>query len=111
MRTVRFAIWLDVSVNRTVVGLLTSFHWYAGKALSALLPTVYVVGPQDAMRASEGCIDVRLGQFSRFAGVPSHPPIRKMDAGVDQADVMFWPTVVVPAVTVTVRVATASSPW
>src|SRR5216683_2011508 len=64
------------------------------------------------MRESEGCMKVRLPEFRKPAGVPSQVPIRKMgEAGVTQAEAMLWPLVVEPAFTVTVRVATPSSPW
>ena len=69
-------------------------------------------GPQLAIRLSDGCIQLRLAQFRKPPGVPSQVPMRKTGAaGVTQAEPMFCPVVSVPAVTVTVRVATASSPW
>src|SRR4051794_906089 len=63
MRTVCAATWAAERENRTVVGLLTSFHWYAGKALRALLPAVQVTGAQEPLRESDGCVEVRLAAF------------------------------------------------
>src|SRR5947209_1460687 len=83
IRTVCAVTWPDARENRTVVGLFTPFHWYAGKSPAALLPTVKVAGPQPRIRASDGCIEVRLAAFSKDAGVPSQAPMRKIagDAG------------------------------
>ena len=64
-------------------------HRSRRKSPTWLEPTVKVAGPQLRMRASEGCIEVRLPEFSKAAGVPSHSPMRKTAAGVCHADVMF----------------------
>jgi hypothetical protein len=69
-----------------------------------------VTGPQLAMRASEGCIEVRLPELRKPVGAPVHVPMRNTGlAGVTQPELRFCPVSVAPAVTVTGCDATASS--
>ena len=102
-------IWLGASVNLTVPGLFLPRNWMAGKTAGESTPTVYVRGSQDDMRTSCGCIWTILSPLRRPAGVPSQSPMRKITEGAASVEARFS-VVVVPAVTVTGAVPTASSP-
>src|ERR1700733_4493820 len=110
--TVCAATWAAVRLNLIVVGVLSPRNCTAGKLLVALVPTVYVTGPQLFMRTSEGCMLARLSPLSNSRGVPSQSPMRQMAAvALGSAVMARVPTLVdPPAVTVAVPVQTASSP-
>lgn len=56
MRSVAAPVCEDDAVKLIVTGLLTDLKMAMGKSDSEELPTVYVRGPQLAMRESDGCI-------------------------------------------------------
>lgn len=95
--------------NLIVVGLLTATTWAIGNASVPLLPTVYVSGPQDAMRLSVGCMRSWLSALRKPVGRPLNSPIRQTVLRVPSVEAMVPEAVVEPAETVTDFVATLSS--
>lgn len=109
MRSVRAAV--DVPVKRIVVGSLTPLICAIGKSAVLPDPTVKVIGPQEPIRESEGCMTSWLAALRNPRGVPSTAPRRNTtDAGTSSAEEMER-EVVAPAETLTpITVATLSSP-
>lgn len=79
-----------------------------GKSPADDWPTVKVP-PQDPMRVSLGCILSILSPFLNSWGRPSKLPIRHTIEGFGSVDAILL-AVLLPAVTVTVSLATSYSP-
>src|ERR1043165_7060025 len=103
MRGVASLTWVLVRVKRTTWPLFTSRQRYAGKAVSAELPTVKAPGDQLARRTSDGCIVVTWAPLRSSVGAPSQRPMRQ-SAGVASGSpsmAMVFKEAVLPAVTCT----------
>lgn len=60
--------WAAVKVNLMVTGELALLKMAMGKSETAEVPTVYVRGPHDAMRVSEGCMRSWLAALRKPVG-------------------------------------------
>ena len=100
---------VEVPENLMVRGLL-SLTIAMGTLSRVLEPTVYVNGPQDAMRESVGCIRNCLSALRKPLGWPSHSPIRQTEVLVSVSAAMFA-VVAFPAETVTLAALTLNSHW
>src|SRR5581483_2643218 len=109
MRNVWAATWPEVRLKVIVVGLLAPRNWIAGKLLAAV-PMENVFGPQLLFRGSWGCIWEMLLPLRNSFGDPSQVPTFQSVVGCESADVRFS-VALPPLVTLTLAVATPSSPW
>ena len=88
----------------------TDLNTAIGTSLRLDDPTVYVSGPQEDMRLSEGCMRRNLSAFLNPVGWPSHSPIFQSEV-LDSVAAAMLAVVALPAVTETDDEATLYSVW
>jgi len=93
-----------------VKGVFTSLKSAMGTSLSELDPTVYVRGPHEDMRESDGCMRSCLSALRKLVGWPSYSPILNRVVPDETLPEMLA-VLVCPALTLTLLDANLYSPW